>query len=200
MRGRGMTRECIEDFREIVLPFLSRTLLKTNYENMGKSDAEEFEKDFNEVLDLAIKALEQEPCEDCISRQAVIDEMEKRHAEGDCITKGFIKNMPSVTPQEPKIITIAEIKYDKDKLKELMNKAVLTVIPQEPCDKCEVTFKDDNAVSRLSVRDIMYANAYELEYPDGSSEYVVNRDELIKYLMELPPVYSKMVEPQESEG
>lgn len=56
-----MTRERIEDFREIVLPFLSRTLLKTNYENMGKSDAEEFEKDFNEILDLAIKALEQEP-------------------------------------------------------------------------------------------------------------------------------------------
>ena len=54
-----MTRERIEDFREIVLPFLSRTLLKTNYENMGKSDAEEFEKDFNEILDLAIKALEQ---------------------------------------------------------------------------------------------------------------------------------------------
>lgn len=40
--------------------------------------------------------------------------------------------MPSVTPQEPKIVTIAEIKYDKDKLKELVNKAVLTVTPQEP--------------------------------------------------------------------
>lgn len=56
-----MTRERIEDFREIVLPFLSRTLLKINYENMGKSDAEEFTRDFNEILDLAIKALEQEP-------------------------------------------------------------------------------------------------------------------------------------------
>ena len=46
----------------------------------------------------------------------------------------------------------------------------------------DIAFKDDNAVSRLSVRDIIYANAYELEYPDGSSEYVVNRDDLIKYL------------------
>lgn len=54
------------------------------------------------------------------------------------------------------------------------------------CKSDDVTFKDDNAVSRLSVRDIIYANAYELEYPDSSSEYVVNRDELIKYLMELP--------------
>ena len=45
---------------------------------------------------------------DCISRQAVIDEMEKRHAEGDCITKGFIKNMPSVTPQNPRWIPVSE--------------------------------------------------------------------------------------------
>lgn len=55
----------------------------------------------------------------------------------------------------------------------------------------DLTFKDDNAVSRLSVKDILYANAYELEYPDSSSEYVVNRDEIIKYLMELPSVYPK---------
>lgn len=66
-----MTRERIEDFREIVLPFLSRTLLKTNYENMGKSDAEEFEKDFNEILDLAIKALEQEPVLDKIRAEII---------------------------------------------------------------------------------------------------------------------------------
>jgi len=57
---------------------------------------------------LILELLEQEPTTkndlavDCISRQAVIDEMEKRHTEGDCITKGFIKNMPSVTPIRPK--------------------------------------------------------------------------------------------------
>lgn len=56
-----MTRELIEDIREIVLPFLRNVLSKTNYENLGKSDAEEFTRDFNEILDLAIKALEQEP-------------------------------------------------------------------------------------------------------------------------------------------
>ena len=33
---------------------------------------------------------------DLISRQAVLDEMDKRHAEGDSITKGFIKALPSV--------------------------------------------------------------------------------------------------------
>lgn len=56
-----MTRERIEDIREIVLPFVKKRLLETNYEGLGKSDAEEFSRDFNEILNLAIKALEQEP-------------------------------------------------------------------------------------------------------------------------------------------
>ena len=58
-----MTRERIEDIRGIVLPFVKKRLLEINYENLGKSDAEEFEKDFNGILDLATKALEQEPTE-----------------------------------------------------------------------------------------------------------------------------------------
>ena len=67
MKGAGrMTRERIEDFREIVLPFVKKRLLETNYENLGKSDAEEFTRDFNEILNLAIKALEQEPILDKI--------------------------------------------------------------------------------------------------------------------------------------
>ena len=61
-----MTRENIECMREVVLPFVKKKLLKINYENLGKSDAEEFEKHFNEILDLALKALEQEPILDKI--------------------------------------------------------------------------------------------------------------------------------------
>ena len=56
-----MTRERIEDMREVVLPFVKKRLLETNYENLGESDAEEFAREFNEILDLAIKALDQEP-------------------------------------------------------------------------------------------------------------------------------------------
>ena len=55
-----MTRERIEDMREVVLPFVKKRLLETNYENLGGSDAEEFAREFNEILDSAIKALEQE--------------------------------------------------------------------------------------------------------------------------------------------
>lgn len=56
-----MTRERIETFREIVLPFAKRKLLATHYENLSESDAKEFTRDFNEIFDLATKALEQEP-------------------------------------------------------------------------------------------------------------------------------------------
>ena len=48
-----------------------------------------------EALEMAISALSENKG-DLISRQAVLDEMDKRHAEGDCITKGFIKALPSV--------------------------------------------------------------------------------------------------------
>ena len=56
-----MTKRKIKAFRKIVLPFISKHLLDIDYEGQGKCDAEEFEKDFNEILDLAYKALEQEP-------------------------------------------------------------------------------------------------------------------------------------------
>lgn len=56
-----MTRERINDMREVVLPFVKKRLLETNYEGLGEDDAKEFEKEFNEILNLAIKALDQEP-------------------------------------------------------------------------------------------------------------------------------------------
>ena len=52
-----------------------------------------------------------EPCEDCISRKSVIEEMEKRHAEGDYITKGFINNLPPVK-QEPKTDVLDKIRAE----------------------------------------------------------------------------------------
>jgi len=55
-----MTKEFIEDIRQSLIPFVKKELLEINYEGLGKSNAEEFEKDLNEVLDLASKALEQD--------------------------------------------------------------------------------------------------------------------------------------------
>ena len=61
-----MTREIIEDFRFIVIPYMVNRLKEINYEGQGGSDAKEFMSDFNEICDLAIKALEQEPILDKI--------------------------------------------------------------------------------------------------------------------------------------
>lgn len=67
-----------------------------------------------EALAMAIKALEQQPCEDCISRQEVntlVDELARAISDERCfISRGRdtatimqdILDLPSVTPQRPK--------------------------------------------------------------------------------------------------
>lgn len=54
-----MKKEQIENFKNIVKPFIANLLLRTNYEEMGKQDKEEFEEDFDEIIDLAIVGLNQ---------------------------------------------------------------------------------------------------------------------------------------------
>jgi hypothetical protein len=53
-----------------------------------------------EALQMAIKALEQEPCEDAISRQSMLDYMKYLHDEMP--EEEFIKELPSVTPARKK--------------------------------------------------------------------------------------------------
>ena len=55
-----------------------------------------------EALDMAIKALEQQPCEDTISRQAAIDELDKGAwgVEWDkTLAKTMIESLPSAQPE-----------------------------------------------------------------------------------------------------
>lgn len=94
-----MTKKIIKSFRNIVLPHIAKELLRIDYEGMGQDDAKEFSEHFNEILDLAIKALEQEPCEDAVSRQAVLNEfydMENLYER--------IKQLPPVTQKSGKWI------------------------------------------------------------------------------------------------
>jgi hypothetical protein len=106
---------------------------------------------------------------DYISRQAVLDEMYKRKADGDAITAGFIKGLPSVTPaekQEPcedvisrqsAISLASDLKHDlpdDDRLADMVmahNEGILdyqtqlSLLPsvnQEPCE---------DAISRRAV-------------------------------------------------
>ena len=67
---------------------------------------------------MAIKALEQEPCEDCISRQAVLDAFWKLNIELrpnaiDAILN-MVNDMPSVTPAEKVGHWIEQIDHEKN--------------------------------------------------------------------------------------
>ena len=53
-----MDKDLINDYRAVVLPVLQNVLMKQNFEGRGLSDALELEKDFNEILRLAEKALD----------------------------------------------------------------------------------------------------------------------------------------------
>ena len=50
-------KELIENWRNMLKPSISSWLLKTNYEGVGEQDKEEFERDFDEILDLAFIGL-----------------------------------------------------------------------------------------------------------------------------------------------
>ena len=57
-----------------------------------------------EALDMAIKALEQEPCEDTISRQAAIDYVDdvpyiKDHPNIALLWKAWVEQLPSAQPE-----------------------------------------------------------------------------------------------------
>lgn len=100
-----MTKERIEIIRQSLIPFVKKELLKINYEGLGKSDSEEFEKDLNEVLDLASKALEQPTSDDCIAREPLIKNWkccaDMLTDEGDSeIVMSWILDAPPVTPTQ----------------------------------------------------------------------------------------------------
>ena len=95
------------------------------------------------------RLLEQEPCEDCISRQVVLDEISDYNNDLDYTTNELydkVKRMSSVTPQ-PKYEDIAKAfqygmafgfakKYDEmDKVMEEIKK----VIPQDQSQESEVS-------------------------------------------------------------
>lgn len=72
------------------------------------------DKKHKEFVKMSIKALEQEPCEDAISRQDVWFKLTNGAYDGET-TEQFIdriakeiESMPSVNPQEPKWIPVSE--------------------------------------------------------------------------------------------
>lgn len=89
-----MDKDLINDYRAVVLPVLQNILIKQNFEGRGLSDALEIEKDFNEMLRLAEKALDsqwipvtyrpmteeevKEACEKFGVEEEILEDWEKR--------------------------------------------------------------------------------------------------------------------------
>ena len=97
------------------------------------------------AITMAIKALEQESCADCISRQAVLDKIKEicfskeqkwvdfRVSQGsngqrDLIIK-FIESLPSVQPK-PKYVAVGNVNFDKDELQKIIDKVNPTIMPE----------------------------------------------------------------------
>lgn len=133
-----MTRERIEEIREAVVPFVKIILGKVNLGNIGNIVAEEFEKDFNEITELAIKGLEKDPCEDAVSRKAILKEIpalwnssgDKDYCMGTLID--FVTDLSPVTPAQ----CIAEVRFNKEDLREICNERIEIECTHGTCKDC----------------------------------------------------------------
>ena len=83
-----MDKDLINDFRAVVLPVLQNVLIKKNFEGRRLSDALELEKDFNEILRLAEKALDSQWIP-ITSRPGTDEEYEAFSQYGDCPREDF---------------------------------------------------------------------------------------------------------------
>ena len=84
-----------------------------------------------EALNMAIKVLEQEPCEDCISRKAVFDLLENTN-NGWIINK--VLQLPSVKPQEPKTVLYSGDGYADGNM----------VYDMAECPNCGYEYEEDD--------------------------------------------------------
>lgn len=113
--------------------------------NMAKEDAcnsHNFNdaREMQSAQDKIITALEQQPSEDCVSRQAVIGTI-YTECKGDKLDIDFakvlllqraIKALPPVTPTH----CIAEVKFSKDELREICNERIEIACEHGTCKDC----------------------------------------------------------------
>lgn len=85
-----MDKDLINDYRAIVLPVLQNVLIKKNFEGRGLSDALELEKDFNEILRLAEKALDSQWIP--VTYRPMTEEEEKEFCEEIGIKEGSLED------------------------------------------------------------------------------------------------------------
>lgn len=85
-----MDKDLLNDYRAVVLPVLQNVLIKKNFEGRGLSDALELEKDFNEILRLAEKALDSQWIP--VTYRPMTEEEKKKFCEEIGIAEGSLED------------------------------------------------------------------------------------------------------------
>jgi hypothetical protein len=114
-----------------------------------------------EFYDMAIKALEQEPCEDCVSRQAVLARINDwwgiASTSGEPTLCDCIRELPPVTPTT----CIAKVTFSKDDLQELVDEKVeelAQTIQAIPLDKVKQAREEIDDLDRYFDNDYFSSN------------------------------------------
>lgn len=102
-------------------------VLNTYYRGEDNDDRE-----FCDAIDMAIKALEQQPSDDCVSReQAKIDVIPNSLYTSEQVI-ALLDNVPPVTPAH----CIAEVRFSKDDLREICNERIEIECTHGMCKDC----------------------------------------------------------------
>ena len=95
--------EAIKKIEEVVFQF--QASLDEVDVDVACAEAEEDNRQVVEALEMAIKALEQQPCEDAVSRKVALDSLEELDWDTTyerSQVEEMLKSLPSVTPIRPK--------------------------------------------------------------------------------------------------
>ena len=136
----------------------------------GKEQLEIFGGEHREFIEMAIKALDQEPSGNAINRQAVLDLFNKssEYSWEMSLLRKKIEKMPSVTPQEPFInkpcVSSGVCEHDKNKVLDKI-RAEIEALPKT----YPFTNHIDTYVKEKDVEDIIDKYKSEIE-PQESEE------------------------------
>jgi hypothetical protein len=116
-----------------------------------------------QALNTAIKALEQESCNDAVSRQAVLDVIEREQYKGDAISE--IKKLSPVKP----VACIATVKFSKEDMQELVNEKMKDIVVERKKGKWEYSGSYD-------VDGMLYCSCckHEIDISEGYFKYCPN--------------------------
>lgn len=122
-------KEAIKKIEEVVFQFQSS--LDEVDVDVACAEAEEDNRQVVEALEMAIKALEQQPCEDAVSRKVALDSLEELDWDTTyerSQVEEMLKSLPPVTPTKTK---------DRDKGKWILNDIdVYYDLADYKCSKC----------------------------------------------------------------